>query len=81
MLHIQLPCFLSYHQTHPASSSSPCLIVQPSGFSHQMHIQYIACHKLSLFALAKQIQEEEGLSLCQAAEQLMVAHSLIVKWQ
>lgn len=48
---------------------------------HQMRMGYTACHKVGLLALGKQIQEEEGLSLCQAAECLMVSHSLLVRWQ
>ena len=56
-------------------------IVQPGGLSHQMGVWYTAHHKLSLIALTKRIQEEKGLSICWAAERLMVAHSLFVNWQ
>jgi hypothetical protein len=46
-----------------------------------MCVRYTAGHKLALLASAKCIVEEEGLTLRRAAEQLMVCHSLFVRWQ
>ncbi len=47
-----------------------------------MRMQYTAHRKLGLLASVKRsIMEEEGLSLRQAAEQLMVCHSCFVKGQ
>ena len=46
-----------------------------------MRVRYNARRKLSLFASAKRLMEEEGLTLRRAAERLQVAHSLFVKWQ
>jgi hypothetical protein len=56
-------------------------ILQPGGLLLKMGAHYTARRKLGLLALAKHIQEEEGLSLRQASEQLMVCHSLLVRWQ
>ena len=49
-------------------------IVQPGGITGQMRVRYTARRKLALLAAAKWIQEEEGLSLRQAAERLLVAN-------
>ena len=54
--------------------------VQPGGISGQMRVRYTARRKLALLAAAKRIQEEEGLSLRKAAEQLMVSQSLFSRW-
>ena len=56
-------------------------IVQPGGITGQMRVRYTARRKLALLAAAKRIQEEEGLSLRQAAERLMVSQSLFSRWQ
>ncbi len=46
-----------------------------------MRVRYTARRKLSLLASAKRIMEDEGVTLHRAAEQLMVCHSLFVRWQ
>ena len=46
-----------------------------------MRVRYTAHHKLGLLASAKRIMEEEGVTLCRAAKQLQVSHSLFVRWQ
>ena len=80
------------HITHPTSfppshlTTKPTIIampriVQPGGITGQMHVRYTARRKLALLAAAKWIQEEEELSLCQAAECLMVSQSLFSRWQ
>ena len=56
-------------------------VLQPGGLSQNMCVCYTACRKLGLFALVKRIMEEEGVTLRQAAEQLNVSHSLLVKWR
>ncbi len=56
-------------------------VVQPGGLSQKVRVQYIARCKLALIAPAKRIVEEEGVTLCRAAEQLQVCHSLFVRWQ
>ena len=56
-------------------------IVQPGGITGQMRVRYTARRKLVLLAAAKRIQEEEGLSLRQAAKRLMASQSLFSIWQ
>jgi hypothetical protein len=46
-----------------------------------MRVRYTARRKLSLLESAKRIMEDEGVTLHRAAEQLMVCHSLFVRWQ
>ena len=58
----------------------PCA-VQPGRISGKMRARYTARRKVALLASARQIQEEEGLSLRAAADRLGVSHSLIVRWQ
>ena len=55
--------------------------VQPGGISGKMRARYTARRKVALLALARRLQEEEGLSLRAAADQLGVNHSLFVRWQ
>ncbi len=57
------------------------LVIQPGGLSQKMHARYTARRKLALLASAKRIVEEEGATLHRVAEQLMVCHSLFVRWQ
>jgi hypothetical protein len=58
----------------------PCSI-QPGGLARQMRVRYMARPKLGLLTTVERLQHEEGLSLRKAAERLLVAHSLIVKWK
>ncbi len=46
-----------------------------------MHVHYSACRKLVLLASAKHIVEEEEVTLCRAADRLMICHSLLARWQ
>jgi hypothetical protein len=46
-----------------------------------MRVHYTARRKLGLLTAVERLQHEEGLSLQKAAEHLLVAHSLIVKWK
>ncbi len=55
--------------------------VQPGGISRQMHVRYTARHKLGLLAAEDRLEREEGMSIRRASEELLVAHSLIVKWR
>jgi hypothetical protein len=58
----------------------PC-ILQPGRLLLKMRVCYTTRRKLGLLASAKHIQEKTGLSLHQAAERLMVYHSLLVRLQ
>ena len=55
--------------------------VQPGGVSRQMRVRYTACRKLGLLTAAERLQHEKGMTIRNAAEELLVAHSLIVKWK
>ena len=55
--------------------------VQPGGVSHQTRVRYTARRKLGLLTAAERLQHEEGMSIRNAAEELLVAHSLLVKWK
>ena len=46
-----------------------------------MCVRYTARRKLGLLTAAERLQREEGMSIRRAAEELLVAHSLIVKWR
>jgi hypothetical protein len=46
-----------------------------------MRVRYTARRKLGLLTAAELLQREEGMSIRMAAEELLVAHSLIVKWR
>ena len=46
-----------------------------------MRVRYTACRKLGLLTAAERLQHEKGMTLRKAAEELLVAHSLIVKWK
>ena len=50
---------------------------QPGGVSRQMHVRYTARRKLGLLTAAERLQREEGMFIQRAAEELLVAHSLI----
>ncbi len=74
---------------HKHSPPNPTLIpyinmyrsVQPGGVSLQMRVHYTARRKLGLLTAAERLQREEGMTIRRAAEELLVAHSLIVKWR
>ena len=55
--------------------------VQPGGVSRQMRVRYTARRKLGLLTDAERLQREEGMTIRRAAEELLVANSLIVKWR
>ena len=55
--------------------------VQPGGVSRQKPVRYTARRKLGLLTAAERLQHEEGMSIRNAAEELLVAHSLLVKWK
>ena len=55
--------------------------VQPGGISRQMRVRYTARRKLGLLTAAERLQHEKGMTIRNAAEELLVAHSLIVKWK
>ena len=42
-----------------------------------MRVRYTARHKLGLLTAAERLQNEEGMTIRRAAEELHVAHSLI----
>jgi hypothetical protein len=44
-------------------------------------VHYTARRKLGLLTAAERLQHEEGMSIRNAAEELLVAHSLLVKWK
>jgi hypothetical protein len=73
-LHVHLPPnpTLIPHINMPRS-------VQPGGVSRQMRVRYTACRKLGLLTAAERLQREEGMTIRRAAEELLMAHSLIVK--
>jgi hypothetical protein len=46
-----------------------------------MRVRYTARRKLGLLTAAERLQHEKGMTIRNAAEELLVAHSLIVKWK
>jgi hypothetical protein len=46
-----------------------------------MHVRYTAHRILGLLTAAERLQHEKGMTIRNAAEELLVAHSLIVKWK
>ena len=58
----------------------PCS-VQPGGVLRQMHVRYTAHRKLGLLTATKRLQRKKGMTIQKAAEELLVAHLLIVKWK
>ena len=55
--------------------------VQPGGVLRQTRVRYTARLKLGLLTTAEYLQHEEGMTIRRAAEQLCIAHLLIVKWK
>jgi transposase len=47
----------------------------------QMCVRYTARCKHGLLTAAERLQHEKGMTLRKAAEELLIAHSLIVKWK
>ena len=46
-----------------------------------MRVHYTTRFKLGLLTAAERLQHEKGMTLRKAAEELLIAHSLIVKWK
>ena len=55
--------------------------VQPGGVLRQMHVRYTAHRTLGLLTATKRLQRKKGMTIQKAAEDLLVAHLLIVKWK
>jgi hypothetical protein len=56
-------------------------LAQPGGASWRMRVRYTARRKLALLTMAKQLRDEEGISLCKSAEHVQVSAGLLVKWE
>jgi hypothetical protein len=80
MVHIEHLHISPHHQTHLVSTllAMPH-IIQHSGKSQRMRVQYTALKKLSLLASANCIWDK-GNMLQQATKDLQVYHSLIMWW-
>ena len=72
---------LPIHLTAKPTAIAMPRAVQPGGISGKRRARYTARRRVALLASARRIQEEEGLSLRAAADQLRVSHSLFVRWQ
>ena len=46
-----------------------------------MRVRSTVCRKLGLLTAAERLQREEGMTIRRAAEEILLAHSLIVKWR
>ncbi len=74
MAHVPSPSNSSHRQTHCHSDASCLSAWRISG---KRRARYTPRRRVALHASARRIQEEEGLSLRAAADQLRVDHSII----
>ncbi len=56
-------------------------LAQPGSALRQMRLRYTARGKLALLAMAKHLQDKEGISLRKSAEHVQVSAVLLVKWE